>query len=119
MQPSQQNRRKRTPKRAPGACYASASYGRAVLRAVGRANTAAACDACKPLKPEQRCDACKANAIPHWHPNQLRHALATKIRKEAGLDAARAQLGHTSAAVTEVYAEVDMGKAAEVMERLG
>jgi hypothetical protein len=28
-------------------------------------------------------------------------------------------LGHRGLAVTEVYAELDMGKAAEAMERLG
>jgi site-specific recombinase XerC len=54
-----------------------------------------------------------------WHANRLRHATATEIRREAGLDAARAVLGHRSPQVTEVYAEVDFGKAAEVMEKLG
>ena len=119
VQPSQQNRRKRTPKRAPGACYASASYGRAVLRAVGRANTAAACDACKPLKPEQRCDACKANAIPHWHPNQLRHSHATEVRRMFGLEAAQVALGHSQAQVTQVYAERDAAVAAKVAKEIG
>jgi integrase len=57
--------------------------------------------------------------IPHWHPNQLRHTKATEIRREVGLDSARAVLGHRSPAVTEVYAELDRAKAAEVMERLG
>jgi integrase len=95
VQPSQVDRSKRAPKRAPGEHYTHDSYAEAVERACVRAG------------------------VPHWHPNQLRHALATKIRKEAGLDAARAQLGHTSPAVTEVYAEVDMAKAAEVMAKLG
>ena len=54
-----------------------------------------------------------------WHPHQLRHTKATEIRREAGLDAARAVLGHRTPAITEVYAELDMTKAAEVMERLG
>jgi integrase len=58
-------------------------------------------------------------ALPWWHPNQLRHAKATEIRREAGLDAARAVLGHRSPQVTEVYAEIDVSKAAEVMARLG
>ena len=35
------------------------------------------------------------------------------------LDAARATLGHRSPAVTEVYAELDMGKAVEVAAKLG
>jgi integrase len=63
--------------------------------------------------------ACLKAGVPHWHPHQLRHSKATEIRKEFGLDAARAVLGHRSPAITEVYAELDAGKAAEVMERLG
>jgi hypothetical protein len=57
--------------------------------------------------------------VPHWHPHQLRHTKATEIRREAGLDAARAVLGHRSPKVTEVYAEIDVNKAAEVMAKLG
>jgi hypothetical protein len=34
-------------------------------------------------------------------------------------DVARAVLGHSSPVVTEVYAELDMSKAAEAMERVG
>jgi integrase len=57
--------------------------------------------------------------VPHWHPHQLRHTKATEIRREYGIDSARAVLGHRSPVVTEVYAELDTGKATEVMERLG
>jgi integrase len=57
--------------------------------------------------------------LPLWHPNQLRHSMATEVRREAGLDAARVVLGHRSPATTEIYAEVDSQKAAEVMARLG
>ena len=63
--------------------------------------------------------ACKAVAIPNWSPNQLRHAAATRIRKEVGLDAARAVLGHTSAGITEIYAERDIGIAEAVATKLG
>ncbi|MFT2622112.1 tyrosine-type recombinase/integrase, partial [Escherichia coli] len=63
--------------------------------------------------------ACFKAGIPSWHVNQLRHTKATEIRREAGLDAARAVLGHRSSEVTETYAEVDQAKAAEVMGRLG
>ena len=51
--------------------------------------------------------------------NQLRHTKATEIRRVDGLDAARAVLGHSSTTMTETYAELDAGKAAAVMERLG
>ena len=56
----------------------------------------------------------------HWHPHQLRHAAATLIRKEHGLEMARIVMGHSSALVTDaVYAERDMGKVASVMRDIG
>jgi integrase len=119
VQPSQVCRKKRKPKRQPGERYRARSYAIAIARGIAAANTAAACEPCKKRSPEQRCEACQAKAIPHWHPHQLRHTKATEIRREAGLDAARAVLGHRTPAVTEVYAEIDVNKAAEVMERLG
>jgi integrase len=54
-----------------------------------------------------------------WHPNRLRHTRATEIRREAGIDAARAVLGHRAPQITETYAELDVNKAAAVMEKLG
>jgi hypothetical protein len=42
-----------------------------------------------------------------------------EIRRAAGLDAARVVLGHRSPQITEVYAELDIGQAAEVMAKLG
>lgn len=55
-----------------------------------------------------------------WSPHQLRHAAATIIRRECGLEAARIALGHSSALVTDaVYAERDMTKVVEVMQRIG
>ncbi len=53
------------------------------------------------------------------YPHQLRHNAATALRKEYGIEAARVVLGHRSALVTEIYAEMDRTKAAEVMERVG
>jgi integrase len=120
LTPSQAKRRPK-PKaaKAPGDHYTVSSYAHAVAQAVIRANAARACDACKKLSSETRCPNCLAGAIPHWHPHQLRHTKATEIRREAGLDAARAVLGHRSPAITEVYAELDLGTASDVMERLG
>ena len=60
----------------------------------------------------------KAN-VPHWHPHQLRHSCGTKVRKEFGLDVAQVILGHRTAAITEVYAEVDREKAANVIRKIG
>jgi integrase len=83
------------PKRRPGEAYTVASYRRAILRG------------------------CESAGVRNWTPNQLRHAAATRIRREFGLEAARAVLGHASAATTEIYAEVDQLKASEVAARLG
>jgi integrase len=83
------------------------------------------CSACRRQEGEARGDwltrvmQCEGMKSLHWNPNQLRHSAATEIRREAGLDAARAVLGHRSPQVTEVYAEIDAAKAARVMEKLG
>jgi integrase len=95
VQPSQMNRRKAKPRRKPGDRYRVGSYAVAIARA------------------------CEKARVPHFHPHQIRHTKATEIRREAGLDAARAVLGHRSPRITEVYAEIDVNKAAEVMEQLG
>ena len=57
--------------------------------------------------------------IPRWHPHQLRHNYATRIRKEFGVEAARILLGHRSTAVTELYAEVDRGRVRDIVARVG
>jgi site-specific recombinase XerC len=56
----------------------------------------------------------KVNGV-GWHPNQLRHTVATEVRARFGLVAAQAVLGHAKADVTQVYAERDLTRAAEVM----
>jgi integrase len=54
-----------------------------------------------------------------WSPNRLRHSAATLLRKQYGLDAARVILGHSSPAVTEIYAELDHSKALQIMAEVG
>ncbi len=119
VQPSQVCRKKRSPKRKPGERWTVRTYYRSVSRAVDLANRARACELCKKLKPAERCDVCKGSALPHWHPHQLRHTRATELRREFGLDSARVVLGHRSPRITEVYAELDIGKAVEVMAKIG
>ncbi len=63
--------------------------------------------------------ACDKAGVPRWSPNQLSHAAATRIRKELGVEAARTVLGHSSAGITEIYAEMDKSKALKAMEELG
>jgi integrase len=63
--------------------------------------------------------ACRKANVPHWHAHQLRHNAATWLRKEFGLDVARVILGHRSAQITEIYAELDRSKAIEAMASVG
>jgi integrase len=111
VQPSQYCRKRRRPKKLPGKHYTVGSYEHAITQACRKADVKAHKD-----HPEI---AKGAVLIPHWHPNQLRHNRATQLRREADLDTVRAVLGHSTPAISEVYAELDMNKAAAAMERLG
>jgi len=62
---------------------------------------------------------CRANGIPRWSPNQLRHSAATEIRAAHGLEASQAVLGHAKADITQIYAERDLRKAIEVARQQG
>jgi integrase len=96
LTPSQRARKpKRDRRRAPGDHYDTRSYAHAVHRG------------------------CEKAGVPAWGPNRLRHNAATLLRRECGLDAARAVLGHSSPVVTEVYAERDRNLAVAAMARLG
>jgi integrase len=101
--PSQTNRKKARPQKKPGDRYTTMTYGRAISDAIKRHNKKA---------PEEK-------RIPHWHPHQLRHTRALEVKREAGLDVARAVLGHRSPVITEHYATLDLAKAADVMAKLG
>jgi integrase len=87
--------RKSQPKRTPSDHYTKDSYARAVKRA------------------------CELAKVAPWSPNRLRHSAATEIRQRFGLEAAQVTLGHAKADVTQVYAERDLKKAAEVMRQVG
>jgi integrase len=96
MTPSHKARQRRTkPKKTPGERYTTDSYRHAIAKGCEKAN------------------------VPSWHPHQLRHNAATRLRHEFGLDVARVILGHSSPAVTEVYAEADREKALAVMGKIG
>jgi len=62
---------------------------------------------------------CRRAGVPPWHPNQLRHSAATRIRRLTDLDSARAVLGHSDLKTSEIYAERDREKAAQVMRQNG
>lgn len=121
--------RKKKPKKKPSLQYDPNSYRQAVHRA---------CDYAFPAPPplcareDESCKSHMARLIEtetqafkkwqsdhRWSPNQLRHSVATAIRKRFGLEAAQVILGHAAADITQVYAERDADKAREVMRKLG
>lgn len=63
--------------------------------------------------------ACDHANITRWSPNQLRHTVATQVRKKHGLEAAQVILGHSKADVTQVYAERDESLAKRVIRDMG
>ncbi len=63
--------------------------------------------------------ACVAAGVPPWHPNQLRHNAATRLREHFGLEVAKVVLGHRLIETTQIYAEADRKRAIEIMEQVG
>ena len=93
------------PRRSHRDTYDSTTLRQAVDRAVAAANRAR--------------KALGLDPVPRWTPYQLRHACATRLRKDYGLETVRALLSHSSASMTEVYAEVDAETARAIMEESG
>ena len=87
--------RRAKPGRTIGEKYDSMTYGRAILRAAEKAGVGA------------------------WSPHRIRHTFATEIRKQFGLEAVQVCLGHAAAQVSEIYAERDFAKAANVARQIG
>jgi integrase len=129
--------RVRKPKKGPATRYTVDSYRRAITTGCDRAFPPPADVARQRVKGEkgmrwetagewgQRLGKEKWSEVKawredhHWHPNQLRHNAGTRIRKHYGLEAARVVLGQKSAAVAEIYAEIDQTKAMQIMGEVG
>lgn len=122
-------KRKQHPKRKADVKYNRGSYGVAIDRA---------CDKAFPLPPElaqrnfesvktwwARLNEKERNEVKawqrshRWHPHQLRHAYATKVRKEFDLEAAQVMLGHSRADVTQIYAEKNEALAVTIAAKIG
>lgn len=58
----------------------------------------------------------KAN---RWSPLQIRHATATEVRREFGIEAAQAMLGHAKLDTTEIYAEKQLDLAKRIARAKG
>jgi integrase len=67
--------------------YDRSSYRRAIQYAIGAVN--------RDLPEDEK--------VPQWTPYRIRNSVATEIEEKVGLDAAQAQLGHTSANMTKRY----------------
>lgn len=93
-------RLKHAPRRPPRERYDVPSYRRAIEYAIQRARKAGI-------------------QVTHWHPNQLRHARATELRKQHGLEAAQVILGHAKADVTQIYAEKKVALGKEIAKQSG
>lgn len=95
VQSSQQERRKKNPKRPPRDHYDRDSYRHAVQRAAEKAK------------------------VESWTPHRIRHTVATEVRRECGIEAAQTFLGRRDADITKVYAERDFELAKEVALKMG
>src|SRR5262249_5053092 len=114
VQPSQANRKKRKPAKIAGEHYTAYSYRRAIE---------VACDKAFPLPrdeddmtPEEVKD---WRAAHRWTPIQLRKSFATHARMKGGLEAAQVLLGHSHAAVTQMYAARDLELAVKIAAEIG
>jgi integrase len=108
LTPSQRKRKaKRNGRRRPRDRYDTASYRRAINRAV------------EILNEDRLREDPAAAKIEEWAPNQLRHTAGTEVRAKFGLEAAQVVLGHATANVTQVYAERNQKLAAEVIRQIG
>ena len=63
--------------------------------------------------------ACKRAGVPEWSPGQLRHNAGTKVRALFGAEAAQTVLGHHNLSTTEIYAEKNRGRYADIMQQIG
>jgi integrase len=113
--------RKRKPRKAPGEQYAVDAYRRAIANACDKAfpHPTLAGIPRRKLTAEQLAELRKWQSDHRWAPNQLRHAAATEVRRQFGLEAAQVILGHSQANVTQVYAERDLARGVEVALAIG
>jgi integrase len=96
-----------------GERYTVGTYDQAIARACDRAFPA-------PVEVVEDAEKLAAWREAHrWHPNQLRHTAATKLRQAHGLEAAQVILGHRTLTVTQVYAEKNVTLARQVISEVG
>jgi integrase len=129
VQPSQQYRRKPSPRKRPGERYTATAYDHAIYAACDKAFPPPEPLARRPdetvkewegrLSPAEREALARWRREHRWHAHQLRHTHATEVRRAFGLEAAQVALGHATANVTQVYAERDLALATKVAAAIG
>jgi integrase len=63
--------------------------------------------------------ACRRAGVPEWSPGQLRHNVGTEIRQKYGAEAAQLVLGHRNLSTTEIYAQKNRSRYAQIMKEIG
>jgi integrase len=86
---------KRRGRRRPGRAYSRSAFAQAVRRA------------------------CKRAGVPPWGPNALRHAAATRLREEHGIEVAQQALGHARPDTTLIYSSAAKARAIEAIRITG
>lgn len=112
-----------------GNCYTTNSYRRAIHYAcdkafpapapLGRRDSESDSARRKRLTEEQLKQLNAWQSEHRWSPNRLRHSRGTEVRRLFGLEAAQVSLGHSTADVTQVYAERDEELAKHVAREAG
>lgn len=106
VQPSQLDRKRRVGRQRNWQDrYDAGSYRKAILAGIRALNRGREADGQEP--------------IPAWHPHQLRHNHGTMVRRQFGIEVAKAVLGHRDIRATAIYAELDSAKAREVAAQVG
>jgi integrase len=131
----------RRPRKRPGDFYTVASYRRAIAyacdqafplpeklearllkrsRAGGTFESKASMEA--RMSDDQRAAAAEAEAWRkehRFHPHQVRHAAATQIRAEHGMEVAQVLLRHKTLSATQIYAEKNVEAARKLAGKVG
>jgi integrase len=117
----QAKRRKARGRRPFGDHYDVNAYRIAIARACDKAFPHPTLSKVRPmfLTEGERIELKEWQKSHRWHPHQLRHSAATIIRKQFGVEAAQAVLGHAEIGTTEIYAERSLDAARQIMKEIG
>ncbi len=112
---------KRTGPKAPGERYNRCGPAHAIARACAFASPHPTLGgkSRRKLSPAERADVTRWNASHRWVLAQLRHAKATALREQFGLDVAQVVLGHAKPTMTAHYSAAAIAHAVDAMRQAG